>query len=410
MPIEILHLAFVSFPADPRVRREVAALRDTGRRVAVIALRTPSERAVERHDGVIAIRVPGRKSRGGFLSYLAEYIAFVSRCRRLVARHRALARVRVVHVHTLPDFLLWAALPAQRRGAKIVFDMHEIFPEFVAAKFRGPFGALGSLLARRIEGWARRQADLTITVNRPIDELLATRPAGGTKPERRLVLHNTADPADYGDRPAATSGATGPRLELIYHGTLAAFYGLDVAIRALARVRSEGLDARLTILGDGPERAGLQRLASRLSLNAVSFEAPIPQPALPARLGRCAAGVVPTLLDGMTRFSLSNKALDYVHLGIPLLAARLPSYLRYFGEDMLWYFTPGDPNDLARAIRDLAAAPAAERARRAQLARQAIAPYDWVRERERLLAAYAELLGNRSARIPAIRAAAVPSP
>jgi len=184
-----------------------------------------------------------------------------------------------------------------------------------------------------------------------------------------------------------------------------------VALRALARVRQDGLDARLTILGDGPERASLQRLATSLSLDTVfAFETPIPQPALPARLSRCGAGVVPTLLDGMTRYSLSNKALDYVHLGIPLLAARLPSYLRYFGEDMLWYFTPGDPEDLARAIRDLAAAPAAEHARRAQLARQAIAPYDWVRERERLLAAYAELLGNRSARIAAMRSAAVPSP
>src|SRR5438128_3816371 len=161
MPVEILHLAFASFPADPRVRREVAALRNTGRRVAVIALRGANERTVERHDGVIAIRVPGRKSRGGFLSYLAEYIAFVWRCRCLVAHHRALARVRVVHIHTLPDFLLWAALPARRRGAKIVFDMHEIFPEFVAAKFPGPLGALASWLARRIERWARRQADLT---------------------------------------------------------------------------------------------------------------------------------------------------------------------------------------------------------------------------------------------------------
>ena len=409
MPVEILHLAFASFPADPRVRREVAALRDTGRGVAVVALRETNQRAVQRRDGVVIIRVPGHKSRGGFLSYLTEYAAFVWRCRRLVARHRTLARVRVVHVHTLPDFLLWAALPAQRRGAKLVFDMHEIFPEFVAAKFPGPLGALASWLARRIERWARRQADLTITVNHPIDELLAARPVTSTKPERRLVLHNTADPADFGDT-SAPSRANAVPLQLIYHGTLAAFYGLDVAIRALARARSAGLDARLTILGDGPERPGLQRLAADLSLDTVAFETPIPQPALPARLARCAAGVVPTLLDGMTRYSLSNKALDYVHLGIPLLAARLPSYLRYFGEDMLWYFTPGDPDDLARAIRDLAAAPAAERARRATLARQAIAPYDWARERERLLAAYAELLGNRSARIPAIRSAAVPSP
>src|SRR5437879_3707996 len=271
MPVEILHLAFASFPADPRVRREVAALRDTGRGVAVVALRETNQRAVQRRDGVVIIRVPGHESAGGCLSLLAEYSAFVWRCRRLVARHRALARVRVVHVHTLPDFLLWAALPAQRRGAKLVFDMHEIFPEFVAAKFPGLLGALASWLARRIERWARRQADLTITVNHPIDELLAARPVTSTKPERRLVLHNTADPADFGDT-SAPSRANAVPLQLIYHGTLAAFYGLDVAIRALARARSAGLDARLTILGDGPERASLQRLADSLSLDAVAFE------------------------------------------------------------------------------------------------------------------------------------------
>src|SRR2546422_8798508 len=89
MPVEILHLAFTSFPADPRVRREGAALRSTGRRVAVTAVRGPGERAVERRDGLAIIRVPGRKSRGSFLPYLAEYAAFVWRCRRLVARHRA---------------------------------------------------------------------------------------------------------------------------------------------------------------------------------------------------------------------------------------------------------------------------------------------------------------------------------
>src|SRR5206468_1025713 len=100
------------------------------------------------------------------------------------------------HVFTLPDFLLWAALPARRRGARVVFDMHEIFPEFARAKFPGLIGTLVSALAARVERWARRRADLTITVNRPIDELLASRAASPT--ERRIVVHNTADPVDFG--------------------------------------------------------------------------------------------------------------------------------------------------------------------------------------------------------------------
>ncbi|PYP74130.1 MAG: hypothetical protein DMD41_03265 [Gemmatimonadetes bacterium] len=295
MPIDLLHLAYTHFPADTRVKREAAALRDTGRRLAVIALRGPGERAVER--------------------------GFVWRCRRLVAGHRALARVQVVHVHTLPDFLLWAALPARHRGARLVFDMHEVFPEFTAAKFPGASGRLLAGLARRIERWARRRADVTITVNRLIAERLAGSPIG--RLERRLILHNTADPADFGEPPPLPGAGAPGRLELIYHGTLSALYGLDVAIRGIAQVRGLGLPARLTILGDGPELDRLRALVAELGLeDAVSFEGRLPQAALPARLLRCTAGVVPTRLDGMTRYSLSMKLLEYVHLGLPVLAAR----------------------------------------------------------------------------------------
>src|SRR5438445_7497752 len=115
-PIEILHLAFAHYPANPRVKREAEAVCALGPRVAVIALRDEGQRAVERCGGVLAIRVPGRKRRAGFFGSLGAYVAFVWRCRRLVARHRRLRRLRVVHIHTLPDFLLWAALPARHRG------------------------------------------------------------------------------------------------------------------------------------------------------------------------------------------------------------------------------------------------------------------------------------------------------
>ena len=408
--IEILHIGYTRFPADTRVKRELEALRTTGRRLAVIALRNSGEAAVERWRGITIVRVPGSKSRGAVGAYLVEYGGFVWRCRRLVARHPAFANLRVVHVHTLPDFLLWAALPAQRRGARLVFDMHEIFPEFARSKFSGLLGRAVASIAGAIERWARRRSDLTITVNEPINELLATRPIG--RPERRIVLHNTADPADFGHA-TSPSGDTAVPLEFIYHGTLTFLYGLDVAIRAIALSRERGVHARLTILGDGPERDALRRLAEHLSLTAhVSFEAPIPQRALPARLQRCAAGIVPTRLDGMTRYSLSTKLLEYVHLGMPVLAASLPSYRRYLGEDALWYWTPGDPQDLARVIAEFAIAAPADRLRRARLAQEAMGQIAWIREQGKLLAAYDELLAPRrpSASTAAIRSAALPSP
>jgi len=392
-PIEILHLAFSHYPADTRVKREAQALLATGRRVAVIALRHAGERPVERCAGVIAVRMPGTKTRGGFLRYLFDYLVFIWRCRWLISHHRRLARLLVVHVHTLPDFLLWAALPARRRGGRIVLDMHEIFPEFARSKFGGPLGRVLEVAARAIERWARRRADLTITVNRPIDELLDTRTIG--RRERRLIVHNTADPADFGNEaPPPSNWVSGDRpLQLVYHGTLTHLYGLDIAIRGVAEARGLGIPVVLSIIGDGPDRADLIALTDRLGMHeVVRFELPLPQAALPARLAQCDVGLVPTRLNAMTRYSLSNKLLEYVHLGLPVLAARLPSYNHYFNEDSIWYWTPHDAGDLARAIADFASSSSTERRTRANRARSALSELVWPRERERLLAAYKDLI------------------
>ena len=115
----------------------------------------------------------------------------------------------------------------------------------------------------------------------------------------------------------------------------------------------------------------------------------------------------------MTRYSLSNKLLEYVHLGIPVLAARLPSYDRYLDDASAWFWSPGDANDLVRAIVAFARSTQEERAARAAAAQACLQDIAWPLERARLLQAYDELLTpdvSRSARIPAIRAAARPSP
>jgi glycosyltransferase involved in cell wall biosynthesis len=355
-------------------------------------LRDTGQRPVERFGPLTVVRIPGAKSRGGPIAYLREYLDFVFRCHYLLRHDPRFSHVRVVHVHTLPDFLVWAARPAQRRGARVILDLHEIFPEFTRAKYPGVLGGAATRVARATERWARRRADVTITVNAPIEQLLGARPIGRT--ERRVVIHNSADPDDFGPQrlPPARAANGGP-LELAYHGSLTPLYGLDIAVRGVALALERGLAVRLTILGDGPQRAALERLVADLQLATnVRFEPRLPQEALPARLAQCVAGVVPTRLDAMTQYSLSNKLLEYVHLGLPILAARLPSYRHYLGEDTAWYWKAGDPRDLARAIGEFASATPDERRARARRAQQALARVGWPVDRERLIGVYRELL------------------
>jgi len=94
----------------------------------------------------------------------------------------------------------------------------------------------------------------------------------------------------------------------------------------------------------------------------------------------------------MTRYSLSNKLLEYIHLGLPVLAAYLPTYRHYLGENAAWYWTAGDPVDFARAIAEFIATPAGEQQARVVRAQQALEAIAWHRERDRLVAVYEDLL------------------
>jgi glycosyltransferase involved in cell wall biosynthesis len=184
--------------------------------------------------------------------------------------------VRVVHVHTLPDFLIWAAAPARRRGARVVLDLHEILPGVHRLQVPRRPGRLARRLARLLERSTRRAADVTITVNSPNEDLLAAHGIG--RPERRVLGHN---PADFGEPNPPRTHARRGRLELVYHGTLTPLYGLDIAVRGVALAAMRGAPIHLTILGDGPEREPLARLASDLGADlVVTFEAPISQRAL----------------------------------------------------------------------------------------------------------------------------------
>jgi glycosyltransferase involved in cell wall biosynthesis len=304
--------------------------------------------------------------------------------------------VRIVHVHTLPDFLIWAATPARRRGARTILDLHEIFPEFALAKYPGPLGRIAFWLAGLLERQARRRADVTVTVNRPIAQLLTTRPASRRAGERVVLIHNSADPGELGPvrAPDGRSRSDGT-ISLIYHGTLTRLYGLDIAIRGVAQAVAAGVPARLVILGDGPERSALVQLTRDVGADAlVTFEDPIPSGALARRLTRADAGVVPTRLDAMTRYSLSNKLLEYVHLGVPVLAASLPSYAAYLQSDAAWFWTPGDPDSLANIIAQFAKSMPEERRARATQAQANVQSISWGQERRRLVATYEQLLAD----------------
>lgn len=395
-PFDIVHIAQTQFPDDARPRREALVAAATGARVAVVALQDGLDpRPVGHYRGVAIVRLPGRRRRGSLGKYVLEYTSFLARAHTLMRRDPRFRHARVVHIHTLPDFLVAAARPARRLGARVILDLHEIFPEFTRTKLGPRLGPLAEPVARALERWSRRFADVTLTVNREIEALLTSRRA---RPDERIVvIHNLTNPADLGPT-ALTGGEVEGTLRLAYHGTLTPMYGLDLAVDAVALARSSGLDVTFDVFGSGPLAPALERQVAQLGLQAsVRLHGAVSHHELRRRLPTFHAGFLPTRLDRMTHYSLSTKLLEYVHLGIPLIAPRIPTYLRYFPEPCATYFAPGDAADAARAVRQFHAMRPEARVQQARAAQDAITGLTWPAEAARLQAIYEELLDDRKA-------------
>lgn len=348
---------------ETRVEREALALLDAGFEVDVICLRDRGEPARETVDGVAVHRLPVRRlRRGGAAGQLVEYLAFAALAAGRLGRLHRQRRYTVVQVHNPPDFLVFAALWPKLRGARVVLDIHDLMPELFAGRLGVDLGdrRVRPVLAQ--ERWSCRFADHVITVTEHWRRTLVER---GVPTGRTSVVMNLADTRLF--HPDGTGpDAPTERFEVLYHGTFTERYGVDLLVRAADELRHEIPGLHVSLVGDGEHRTDLVGLVDDLGLHGtVSVsEGMVPAALLPVTIAAAHVGVVPNRSNTFTDGILPTKLLEYAAMHTPVVAARTPGVVAYFGDDAVEFFTPGDHRALAAAIRRLHADP--ERRRRLQ--------------------------------------------
>ena len=99
----------------------------------------------------------------------------------------------------------------------------------------------------------------------------------------------------YDDKTFRNTGDENRSLDLIFVGRLVSDKGADLLLRALAELHQSGRRARLTIVGDGPERPSLEKQAQNLALSSsITFIGEEKGSALADRLNRHRILVVPS--------------------------------------------------------------------------------------------------------------------
>lgn len=338
---------------EPRVEREAKALIQRGYQVDVICLRSDKEKPFERVDGVDIFRLPVQRHRGrGPAFQMIEYMVFFILAFFRLSLLYLQRRYDSVQIHNLPDFLVFVALVPKLGGARIILDLHDLMPEFFASSFKAGMKHPAVRLLKIQEKLSCRFADHVITVTELWRKTLIER---GVAAEKASVVMNVADEAIF--RRVAIPITADERkptrtFNLIYHGTLAHRYGIDLLIEALAKLRPQIPEIHLVIHGRGEFIEELRQQAKTLDVESlITFSTQyLPMTDVPRLIQQADLGIVPYRRDIFTDGILPTKLMEYVALGVPVLAADTPIIRQYFSEAMVQYFQPGDANDLARNI------------------------------------------------------------
>lgn len=379
--LRVCMVHYSDFVVDSRIQRQARALAERGDRVDCVCINDAEEIPVG--AGTIALhRASADKPRGGVRAYLSGNARFLLGAARKVSELDREDPFDLVEIHNMPDALVFAAWRPKLRGTPLILNFHDTFPELFATLFdRSPRHPLVRLV-RIEERVSAALADGLVFVTPEARELLADR---GVSARNTQVVMNTPDERVFGERRTPTAPPGRGELRIVYHGGLAERFGVETLVRAVAQLRGQGTPVRVDVFGSDAEAAAqLAAFAAEHAPDGVHI-APQPTPVeeIPARLEEADLGIVPTLRDDFTDLLLPVKLLEYVHMGLPVVASRLPVIERYFGDDVL-LAEPGDAASFAAAIEGVRSAPDTA-LDRAQSASERLARIEWRRQREQYL-------------------------
>jgi glycosyltransferase involved in cell wall biosynthesis len=349
-------IVFAYYPSDVRVMRAAQALFRAGMEVDLLCLQQfPDEPRREQIDGVEVFRIALKKRRAGKLAYASQYLTFLIlsflwlSCRRLTHRYD------VVHVHNMPDFLVFCAGPAKALGARVVLDLHDPTPEV----FISVYGLAGDHWLVRLLEWSERIsirfADLVLTPNIAFRDLFVGRGCPPSKIE--IVMNSPLEevfPLKEPSEEVPSKRRTPDGFVVMFHGTLVERHGLHTAIEAIAQLRECIPGLQFHIYGE--ETAYLREqvlpLVAKLGLQEhVQYFGEQPQDVIAEAVSDCDLGVVPNLRTVFTEINLPTRIFEYLALGKPVIVPDTQGIRDYFNADNMLFFKAGRVESLMFQIQ-----------------------------------------------------------
>jgi glycosyltransferase involved in cell wall biosynthesis/peptidoglycan/xylan/chitin deacetylase (PgdA/CDA1 family) len=347
-------LVFSYYPGDVRVRREAESLQNSGIQVDVICLRAPGQHPQEAFNGVNVYRLPMQRSRKGRFHYMLEYIVFFLLGCAKITRLYLQKKHDVMHIHNMPDFLVFCTLIPRLGGAKIILDLHDPTPEVYMAKYFLREGHPIIRVLKFIERICIRFADLVITPNMSFKNLFTAR---SCRQEKVHIIMNSPDENIFSNNNFAEDNVSVSNKEhftIMFHGTIVERHGLDIALEALVLLRKKMPNIRFKVYGDGDFVERFLTLREEYALQEmVTYHGAVMLETIVEKIRTIDVGLIPNKQSAFTDINFPTRIFEYLCMHKPTIAPRTQGILDYFKDDEIFFFEPGNPQDLSETIFEI---------------------------------------------------------
>ncbi len=395
-------LLYSYYPADPRPRRAAEALTDAGMQVDLVCLRNKaSEKAREHIHGVNVLRLPLQKRRAKKRTYVLQYGTFLGACFGLLTLRSLKKRYDLVHVHNMPDILVFGALIPKLLGAKVVLDLHDPMPELMMSIYSLSGRERSVRWLKRLERLSISFADLVLTPNKAFRELFMSR---GCQPDKIKVVMNSPEstifhPLEKSSPQSSRNGNGQKPFKIMYHGLIAERHGLDTALEAVARLRSVIPGLEFHIFGNRTAYMDkIEILVRQLDLGGnVHYHGYQPQTEIAKSIRAIDLGVIPNRRSPFTEINMPTRIFEYLAMNKPVVVPNTQGIRDYFEEDSALFFEPDDPQSLGEVILEVYRNPQRVDAI-LDHGREVYEAHRWEIHRERFLNWVGALLSNNTGR------------
>ena len=347
-------LAYSFYEEDSRVRRYAEALIKRGDQVDAISLAHEGQATFEVIGGVRIFRIQKRLiNEKGQLSYLLKLLLFFFRSAWVLTLKHIHEPYDFIHVHSVPDFEVFATLIPRLMGTRVILDIHDVVPEFYASKFKVDDSSLLFRSLVSIERLSVAYSCHTIVANDLWLEKVARRSGCSDKCS---AITNYPDLSIFRRRPRPTP--CNGDFVMCYPGSLNSHQGVGLAVEAVSLLRDEVPNLKFLIVGRGPNRKKLENMVQELHLgDRVTISGPFPIERIAEIMTSVDLGIVPKINDSFGGEAFSTKIMEFMAMNVPVIASRTRVDEYYFTDKMVQFFESGSAHDLAAKILCLVRSP-----------------------------------------------------